>query len=231
MSAAPQLQQSRAFSTRPMRTGAWERVGIGNALVEQYATQNVSVMGQVRNPGMFPITTPQPIIKGLALAGGLTELADRNITIQRGGDPDKRVTYFLSNRSEAAFTGGVTVNPGDTVLVPKAPIVYVLGDVGRPGAFSIGTNDSKLTALQAIAMAGSVAKSAVPSKARLIRRGQNGTQELPLQLSAIQKGTQPDIDLQADDIIYVPFSFLKNAAMGTAQIAAQTASAAITVVH
>lgn len=199
--------------------------------VEQYATQNVSVMGQVKNPGNYPITTPQSIIKVLALAGGVTDVADRNLTIQRGGDEKKTINYFLSNQSDKAFAGGVMVNPGDTVLVPKAPIIYVLGDVGRPGGFSITTNNSKMTALQAIALAGSFQRSAVPSKSKLIRKGPNGQQELPLQLAAIQKGKQPDVELQADDIIYVPFSFLKNVATGAAQITAQTASAAIYVVR
>jgi polysaccharide biosynthesis/export protein len=195
--------------------------------VLQYATQNVYVMGQVTNPGAYPITTPSSVVSVLALAGGLADVADRHITIERHSDPSQRVNYFLSNRSDEALNNDVLVYPGDTVLVPKVGIVYVLGDVGKPGGYPISTNDSQMTVLQALAIAGSANKTSVLSKARLIRKTANGTTDIPLQLAAIQNGKQADVPMEADDMLFVPFSWMKNIAIGSSGIATSAASAMI----
>jgi polysaccharide export outer membrane protein len=194
---------------------------------EQTATENVTILGQVRSPGSYPIATPRPILDVLALAGGLNDLAQRKVTIQRHASKE-RVDYVLSNSANAALDANVPVYPGDTVLVPKADVVYVLGDVNRPGGIAIVTNDSKLSALQALSLAGGTPPNAVPSHSRLIRKQADGTHvELPLQLSAMQKGKEPDIPLQGDDIIYVPFSYARNMAVGAGSLVGATSSAAI----
>jgi polysaccharide biosynthesis/export protein len=194
---------------------------------EQTATQNVTILGQVRSPGSYPIATPRPILDVIALAGGLNDLAQRKVTIQRHSTKE-RVDYVLSNSANAALDANVPVYPGDTVLVPKADVVYVLGDVNRPGGIAIVTNDSKLSALQALSLAGGTPPNAVPSHSRLIRKQADGSHvELPLQLSAMQKGKEPDIPLQGDDIIYVPFSYARNMAVGAGSLVGATSSAAI----
>jgi polysaccharide biosynthesis/export protein len=199
--------------------------------VKDYVTQDVSVLGQVKNPGPYQITTPQTVLRVIALAGGLSEDADRKITIQRHNQTDQKVDYYLANNADQAVQTAVLVNPGDTVIVPRAPIVYILGDVGRPGGYAIATNDSKLTMLQLVAMAGSTNKTA-KSNLKLIRKDSDGQQkEIPVQLAAIQKGKQPDIPLQQGDIVYVPFSWMKNTAMTASNIAASTSSAAIYAIH
>jgi polysaccharide biosynthesis/export protein len=195
--------------------------------VDQTVTQNVTIMGQVRSPGSYAINTPRPILDVLALAGGLTDVADRRVTIQRH-DTKERSVFVVSNSANAALDGSVVVSPGDTVIVSKADVVYILGDVNRPGGIAMVTNDSKLSALQAISLAGGTPPSAVPSHARLIRKQPDGTHvELPLQLSAMQKGKQPDVPLQADDIVYVPFSYTRNMAVGAGALVGSASSAAI----
>jgi polysaccharide export outer membrane protein len=198
-----------------------------SVMTEQTATQNVTIMGQVHSPGSYPIGTARPILDVLALAGGLTDLADRKVTIQRHASKD-RVTFVVSNSANAALDGSVSVFPGDTVLVSKADVVYILGDVNRPGGFAMVTNDQKLSAVQAISLAGGTPPNAVPSHARLIRKQADGSHvEIPLQLSAMEKGKQPDIQLQADDIVYVPFSYARNVAVGASSLVGATSSAAI----
>jgi len=181
--------------------------------IVEYATQDVSVLGQVKNPGAFPITTPQPILKVISLAGGLTDMADRNVTIQRKHDSSQKIQYYLANNADRAMSDSAMVYPGDIVLVPRAPIVYVMGDVAKPGGYAITTNDSRLTVLQAIAMAGSANKTSVKSRVKLIRKGSQGQEEIPIQLGAMEKGKQPDLTLQADDVLFVPFSWMKNMAV------------------
>jgi polysaccharide export outer membrane protein len=195
--------------------------------LDQTITQNVTIMGQVRSPGSYAIGTPRPILDVLALAGGLTEVADRKVTIQRHATKTRNV-FVLSNSANSALDANIAVFPGDTVIVPKADVVYILGDVNRPGGIAMVTNDSTLSVLQAISLAGGTPPTAVPSHARLIRKQPDGTHaELPLQISAMQKGKQPDIPLQADDIIYVPFSYARNMAIGAGSLVGSTSSAAI----
>ena len=110
-------------------------------------------------------------------------------------------------------------------------MIYVMGDVNRPGAYAITSNDAHLSVLQVIALAGSATKTAVQSHIRLIRTTDHGSVEMPVRLDAIQKGKQADIALQPNDILYVPFSWMKNVAMSSSSIAATTAGAAIYVVH
>jgi polysaccharide biosynthesis/export protein len=130
-----------------------------------------------------------------------------------------------------AMTDSVLVYPGDTVLVPKAGVVYVLGDVGRPGGYPMSTNNSQMTVLQAVAIAGSTSKTALPSKVRLVRKTASGIQDIHVSLSAMEKGSEPDLPLQADDVIFVPFSWMKNLALTSSSIAASATSATIYVAH
>jgi polysaccharide export outer membrane protein len=194
--------------------------------VQEYSTQDVSVLGQVRTPGAYPLTTPQPVLRVLSLAGGVTDIADREVTVKRHGSSEQ-LKYMLSNDPQKMLTDMVMVNPGDIVMVPKAPIIYIMGDVGRPGGYAMSSNESHLTLLQAIARAGSANKTSVASKVRLIRNSGDGEKEIPIRLDAMQKGKIPDIDLQANDIVFVPFSWMKNIAMSGSAIAASTTSAAI----
>ncbi|HEY0759329.1 MAG TPA: polysaccharide biosynthesis/export family protein [Acidisarcina sp.] len=195
--------------------------------IEQYATQNVSVLGQVKAPGTYPIGTSRSVLDVLALAGGLTDLADRRITIESHSDR-KRFYYYLSNSADEALQTSLTVFPGDKIIVPRVDLVYVLGDVGRAGGFPESTNDSRLTVLEAVSLAGGTPPNAVPSRARLIRKHADGTyEEIHLPLSQMQKGKKPDMPLQANDIIYVPFSYARNIAVGLGGVVAATSSASI----
>lgn len=198
--------------------------------LQELATQDVSVLGQVKTPGTYSITTPQTILKVLSMAGGLTETADRNVTVKRRRSSEQ-IKYYVSNDSKQALTDLVMVYPGDIVLVARAPMVYVMGDVNRPGGYAITTNDERLGVLQVVAMAGSASKTSIQSHVRIIRATDHGQVEMPIRLDQIEKGKQPDVLLQANDIVYVPFSWMKNVAMNTASIAASTAGAAVYVVH
>jgi polysaccharide export outer membrane protein len=195
--------------------------------VDAYATQNVSVMGQVLKPGAYEIDTRRKVIDVLALAGGLTDVADRHITIERRGDPSQKIDYYYSNVAGAALNDDPMVHPGDTVVVPRAAVVYVLGDVLKPGGYPISTNNSKMTVLEAIALAGSANHSAAVGRSKLVRRTPTGVEQIDLPVNAMQKGKKADIALMPDDVVYVPFSLLRNVAVNGQSILASATSAAI----
>lgn len=195
--------------------------------VEAYATQNASVMGEVVKPGVYEIDTPRKVVDVLALAGGLTYIADRHITIQRFGGSKEKVGYYYSNTGKTALSEDPMVYPGDAVVVSKVAVVYVLGDVSKPGGYPMSTNNSKMTVLQAIAAAGYANHTAAVGKSKLVRETPTGVQEIDLPVGAMQKGKMPDVALLPDDVVYVPFSFMRNIGVNGQSILASATSAAI----
>jgi polysaccharide export outer membrane protein len=197
--------------------------------VEESVTERVAVLGEVQHPGLVPLTSSRSLLDVLSQAGGLTIAADRHITIRRPGQPP--FTVFLSNDATRALADAdVLVMPGDTILVPKAGIVYVLGDVGRPGGF-VMQDDARLTLLQALSLASGPNKTAAENQTRLLRRVNGQVTELPIDLKAIERGKQSDPQLEADDIVFIPFSLFKNMALGATSILAAAGSAAVYVAH
>jgi polysaccharide export outer membrane protein len=196
--------------------------------VEQYATQNVSVMGEVKSAGAYSITTARPVLDVLALAGGLTPEADRNILVARQGDTDHPLHYYVSNDGRDALSKTILVNPGDTIVVPRAGIVYILGDVNRPGGYVMSNNESQLTLLQAFALAGGATRAAKQKHAYLIRKVPGGYQDTKFSLVDFEVGKRADMALVPGDVLYVPFSFGRNlVTTGGAGIAAAAASASV----
>ena len=201
-----------------------------SVVVDQYATQEVTLIGEVRTPGAYPIATPRPILDVLALGGGLDDVADRNVLLERHGDQGSPIHYNLSNDAEQAIKEQVLVDPGDTVVVAKAGIVYVLGDVNRPGGYTMSNNESKMTLLEALANAGGTAKTARLSHVRLIRKIDHT--ETQIALGDIQKGKRPDLAMSPGDILYVPFSYAKNLVISSsAGIASAAGTAAVYAGH
>jgi len=201
-----------------------------SVVVDQYATQEVTLIGEVKTPGAYPIATPRPILDVIALGGGLNDDADRDVLVERHGDQTNPVHYNVSNDAQQAIKEQVLVHPGDTVVVAKAGIVYVLGDVNRPGGYTMTNNESKMSLLEALSEAGGAARTAKLSHARLIRKADHT--ETTLSLGDIQKGKQPDFAMAPGDILYVPFSYAKNLLItSSAGIAGAAGAAAIYSAH
>jgi len=92
-------------------------------------------------------------------------------------------------------------------------------------------NDSQLTVLQAIALAAGASKTASEKRVRLVRNIDGLSQSVDLPLRDMERGRAPDVPLLANDILYVPFSLVKNVSLGIANITAAASSALIYAVH
>jgi polysaccharide export outer membrane protein len=195
--------------------------------VDQYASQGASVLGEVARPGVYPVPGQQRLFDLISAAGGFTEKAGRSITITHRDQPDKPVTVPLSRNVTDNPESNLTILPGDTIIVRKADLVYVVGDVGRPSGFLM--DSGHLTVLQAIALAGGTTRTANLGGARIIRRGSGGISETPVELKKILRAKAPDMTMQADDILFVPTSATK-ALTGRAVEAAMQAATAVSVV-
>jgi polysaccharide export outer membrane protein len=119
----------------------------------------------------------------------------------------------------------VTVRPGDIVKVPRAGIVYVVGEVTKPGGFVLQNNEN-ISVLQALALAQGTTHTSEISRARIIRTDPaTGKQtEMPLDLGKILSGKKPDSLLQPKDIVFVPNSAAKSVFYRGSEAALQTAA-------
>jgi polysaccharide export outer membrane protein len=110
-------------------------------------------------------------------------------------------------------------------VVSKAGIIYVVGDVAHPSGFIMENNES-VTVLQALALAGGNNKFAALDSARLIRRTPEGPTEVPVKLKKILTAQAPDINMQPEDILFVPQSKGKSTAARTMEAIIQIATGA-----
>jgi polysaccharide export outer membrane protein len=175
---------------------------------------------------------PRTLLDVVSMAGGLTNVADTRITVKHRGGTEQNITVKLkTDDAHASLANDVQIYPGDLVLVPRAGIVYVLGDVNRPGGF-VMQDSGKITLLQALAQAGGTSRTASLSSAVLLRKNAQGYMTNKLHIGRIARGQDPDLELRANDIIFVPNNRLKNVISSTQSVATSIGSATIyAVVH
>jgi polysaccharide biosynthesis/export protein len=190
---------------------------------KEYATQGVSVLGEVQKPGVYPLLGSRRLFDVLSMAGGTSPKAGRIVSITRRDNPGSPHSVLLSNDANESAKSNIEVFAGDTVVVSRAGVVYVVGAVNKPSGV-IMDNGSEMTVLQAIAMAEGTNSTAKLNKAKLIRRTPGGPQEMPLPLQDMLSSKAPDVHLQAEDIIFVPNSAAKSAGKRTLEAIIQSAT-------
>jgi polysaccharide export outer membrane protein len=199
-----------------------------SVLIKEFRNQQISVMGAVKNPGVFDVTGAKTILDMLAIAGGLREDAGQLLFLLRPpkaeeipqeekGDYDRRPETFVIDLEGLLVEGNLKLNVfllhGDVINVPNSGKVFVGGEVKSPGGFVKG---KKMTLSQAIIQAGGLKFQASASETRLIRYSEKGTgkEVLTFNVYAIQKGKEEDPYLKENDIVFVPSSLVKSA-LGT----------------
>jgi polysaccharide export outer membrane protein len=192
--------------------------------VDQSVSQGASLLGEVNRPGVYPIIGEPRLLDVISAAGGFTASAGQSITVTHRNQSDKPVTVPLNRKLTDNPASNIAVSPGDTILVHKADLVYVVGEVGRPSGFLM--NSDNLTVLKAIALAGGTTRLAKMNGVRILRKGPNGMTETPIELKKMLQAKVPDIPLKPDDILFVPSSMSKVVMTRSVDLALQAASAA-----
>jgi polysaccharide export outer membrane protein len=193
-------------------------------LVTEYATEGVSVLGEVTKPGVYPLLGPHTLLDMISAASGLTQFAGSTVSIRRRNGAEQ-VVQLDANDPQKALAQDVELDPADIVVVSRAAVVYVVGDVGKPGGFQM-QNNGRLTVLQAIALASGVNKTASLSHAKIIHKDPSGFKEADIHLSKLLQGKAPDRELAPEDIVFVPNSKVKSAVAGGYASAVQAAATA-----
>jgi polysaccharide export outer membrane protein len=181
----------------------------------------------------------------LMLAGGIQQnagpwailmrpLASGRIPISEAHD-DPTGRYSMAQVNVRAVIGlqnsaeNIVLKASDTISVPEARSVYVIGDVNRPGAFPV-TDEQQTTALQVLAMAGGPLKSAAPQSAKILRNSRTGQKSelVSVNLRQVMSGKSPDLQLHPNDVLFVPSSAQKAVAAKALDVAIQTGLLALT---
>jgi polysaccharide export outer membrane protein len=180
-----------------------------SVFVKEYATEGISVLGEVQKPGIYPLLGKRTLLDAISAAGGTTEKAGRAVTITHRGHVDTPQIVKLSHDESDHTLTNIELQSGDTVVVSKAGVVYVVGDVKDPTGIVL--ENPRLTVLQALALAHGTNPTAKLGGAKVIRNTANGTKEIRVPLDKILSTQAPDLPLLADDILFVPNSAARSA--------------------
>jgi polysaccharide biosynthesis/export protein len=192
--------------------------------VSEYTSDGASVLGEVLRPGVYPVLGEQKLFNVISAAGGLSDRAGKSMTVTHRAEPDKPVTVALSRNLEDHPESNISVFAGDTIMVRRADVIYVVGEVGHPSGFLMD-NSGRLSVLQAIALAGGTTSNAKLSGTRIIRKSTAGLSEIAVPLKKLLQAKATDVPLEADDILFVPTSARKIISGRTAEAALQMATA------
>jgi polysaccharide biosynthesis/export protein len=193
--------------------------------VNEFHSQPVSVAGNVTLPGVVQLKGNRNLMEVIGLAGGLRADAGDTVLITRslsegpipvqGAFTDPTGKYSVAHIDIRAVMSGkepegnILIKPHDVITVNRARMVYVLGNVTRPGGYVMSENET-MSVTQAVALAGGWDKSAALSAARILRSdGGAQREQIPLNVKKIMENKAPDLQLKPDDIVYVPNSLGK----------------------
>ena len=200
-------EEAQAVVEKQLVEGRFVKNPHVSVFLKEFTNQSVSVVGEVNKPGNYPALTTRRLYDAFQQAGGLTPTAGK-VSITHPGQLDNPNVITLSNDPIKSAQANVEIMPGDAITVSKAPIVYVMGEVTKPGGYVLDDDSnvegSRLTVMRVMALASGPAHGAALNKSCIIRRTAKGLQELPIRLKQIMAGKAPDPPLQAEDILYIP---------------------------
>jgi polysaccharide export outer membrane protein len=151
--------------------------------VFEYKNQQVSVLGQVKAPGIYILKSKNTLIEMIAMAGGLAELGDDRVIITRlaNGIPVKQEVNLRTTLESPEHGQTILIQRGDIIYVPKAPMFYIYGEVQRAGSFRLEPN---MTVAQAVSLGGGLTPRGTLRGIMIKRRDANGiSQEIEVELS------------------------------------------------
>lgn len=175
--------------------------------VEQYRSQKIHIVGEVRNPGTYALTGDMSLIEAIARAGSTLPSGSGEALIVRGksgGTPGPQLpghasvdvrTIDLKALQSGALSENFALHDGDTIFVPRAESIYVFGQVKSPGAYAVQRDT---TVLQALSLAGGITDRGATGRIRIVRLEKGKTVEVRVKLTDV---------VRAGDTIIVPERF------------------------
>jgi len=206
--------------------------------ITDFRSQPVSVLGAVNTAGVHQLRGPKTLTEVLSMAGGVRPDAGYRVNIVRNlrwgpiplpnAHADETGKFSIAEVNVKDILDAkspqenIRILPDDIITVPRADLVYVVGQVAKAGGFVLNDRES-MTVLQALALAGGLSPGASPKNARLLRptEGAKSRTEIAINLSKVLSGRTPDTPMKADDILFVPTSVPRAAGLRAAEAAIQ----------
>lgn len=207
--------------------------------IADFRSQPVSILGEVATPGVHQLEGQKTLLEILAVAGGLRPEAGSTVTITRrleygripvpgaADDPTHQFSIAeinLKSVMEAKKPAwNILIRPHDVLSVPRADVIYVIGEVARAGALPLHDGQS-FSVLEAVSSSGGMLRTAAASHARILRPipGTTKRTEVAVDVNRILAGQSDDVTLLAGDILVVPGSTGKRAVLRALETAIQT---------
>ena len=201
----------------------------------------ISILGAVNSPGVHQLQGPKRLIEVISLAGGTRTDVGGKVIITRearwgklpvpGARTDMTGGFSTAEMSlddllsSKRPSENILVMPNDIISIPKAEVIYVIGNVKKAGGFPLSSHDT-LSILQALSLAQGVDRDAASKRARIIRPTEgaaNKVKEIPVNIDEILTGKAPDVQLYANDVLFIPNSAAKSGTRRTAEAILQAA--------
>jgi polysaccharide export outer membrane protein len=172
--------------------------------IAEYATQGITVSGEVKSPGVYPALGVRKLHNLIVAAGGVTLTAASQVIVTRKDDPEHPLTVDYNPEALKPVIPDMQIFPGDSILVPRAGIIYIIGNVQRAGGIVLDGRN-QLTVEEAMALAGGGSHDPDLKHVQLVRTLDDGRKEaITIPVNLILKGRAPDVALKDGDILYVP---------------------------
>lgn len=204
--------------------------------VTAFASEPVSILGEVNNPGVHQVSGDGTLLRALSAAGGFTKQVGNTITITREqkwgniplpnshSDSTGQFSVAMLNVKDILHAtnpaSNIPVMPDDVISVSRAEVVYAVGSVNKPGGFELGQNQG-LSTLQVVSLAEGLNKTAAPQRAMILRQVGDSKQrtEIAVNLKRLMQGDGADVPLEPGDILFVPNSKAKSVTYRTLEAA------------
>ena len=172
-------------------------------IVKDIKSRPVYFVGGFGRPGPLQLTREMTLMQAISVVGGVVPGGDAEKGYVLRGDKRTAVDFYkLLQKGDLSQNS--RLEPGDTVVVPIADLVYVQGEVRAPSPLKYTTD---LTLLKAITQAGGLTPLAASGRVDLLRgRAGEKKERIRVDVDKIMRAPDenPDVILKPDDIIYVP---------------------------
>lgn len=177
--------------------------------IVDFSTTDISVLGEVKSPGLYPVSGKVNVLKAISFAGGLLENAGlKNATIIR--DSGEVVPVDLEKLlHDSDMSQNLILYSGDSLFIPKAfemNTISVAGEVNSPGLYSL---EGRTDVLKAISIANGFTARADLKNATVNR--QNG-ELIPVNLEKLllENDFSQNITLEYGDSLFIPMTLENN---------------------
>lgn len=186
-------RQAESTISSILREGKYVKSPQVTLMVEQHSSQQVSVLGEVKNPGKYSLEDGNSVIDIIALAGGITPKGSDTVIVSRFGTTSLRRKINLNTAlRDGDLNQDWTLQKEDIIFVPRMEVFYIYGQVNKPGVYRL---DNNLTMMQAVAMGGSLTDRGTLRGISVQRKVDNG--------ETVTQDVQLDDAVMPDDVITV----------------------------